>query len=91
LYIYNWKNHKGVQQLPVGPCCYRDARWSPDGTYLLFEYQDQSAGPDAQTKLYYVAAGELGTGANFPPLPLPNGFFKNPKEGVQAALRLAQP
>jgi len=91
LYIYNWKNHKGVQQIPVGQCCYRDARWSPDGTYLLFEYQDQSAGPAAQTKLYYVAAGELGTGANFPPLPLPDGFFKNPKEGAQAALRPTQP
>ena len=91
LYIYNWKNHKGVQQTPVGVCCYRDARWSPDGTYLLFEFQDVGQGPAAQTKLYYVAAGELGAGANFIPLPLPDGFFKNPKEGVQAALRRAQP
>ena len=90
LYIYNSRTHKGVQQLPAGSCCYRDARWSPDGTYLLFEFQDLSVGPDAPTKLYYVAVGELGTGANFQPLPLPDGFFKNPKEGVQAALRPAQ-
>jgi len=88
-YIYNWKNHKGVQQMPTGNCCYRDARWSPDGTYLLFEYQDQT--PDAQAVLYYVSVGDLGTGANFKPLPLPAGFFKNPKEGMQAALRPAQP
>jgi dipeptidyl aminopeptidase/acylaminoacyl peptidase len=87
-YIYNWTTHKGVQQMPTGPCCYRDARWSPDGTYLFFEYQDQA--PDAQAVFYYVAAGELGTNANFKPLPLPAGFFKNPKEGAQAALRLAQ-
>ena len=90
MYVYNTRTHKGVQQLPMGPCCYRDARWSPDGTYLLFEFQDLSVGPDAPTKLYYVAVGELGTGANFQPLPLPDGFFKNPKEGVQAALRPAQ-
>ncbi|MEP6895261.1 MAG: hypothetical protein ABI986_06610, partial [Chloroflexota bacterium] len=88
-YIYNWKNHKGVQQMPTGTCCYRDARWSPNGTYLLFEYQDQA--PDAQAVLYYVASGELGAGANFTPLPLPAGFFKNPKEGIQAALRPTQP
>src|SRR5258706_10776480 len=91
LYIYNWKTHKGVQQTPMGSCCYRDARWSPDGTYLLFEFQDLSVGPEAPTKLYYVSVGELGAGTNFVPLALPNGFFKNPKEGVQAALRPAQP
>jgi protein kinase-like protein len=89
MYIYNWKNHKGVQQMPTGNCCYRDARWSPDGTYLFFEFQEQT--PEAQATLYYVPAGELGTGANFKPLPLPPGFFKNPKEGAQAALRPAQP
>jgi len=91
MYIYNWRVHKGVQQLPVGPCCYRDARWSPDGTYLLFEFQDLTLGPEAQTTLYYVPVGELSTGANFAPIPLPNGFFKNPREGAQPALRPAQP
>jgi len=89
LYIYNWRTHKGVQQLPTGTCCYRDARWSPDGTYLFFEFQEQT--PDAHAILYYVPVGELGTGANFKPLPMPDGFFKNPKEGTQAAIRLAQP
>jgi hypothetical protein len=91
MYIYNWITHKGVQQSPVGTCCYRDARWSPDGTYMFFTFQDLALGPEAQTTAYYVDAGLLGTGANFQPLPLPAGFFKNPKEGTQAALRAAQP
>ena len=91
MYIYNWITHKGIQQSPVGTCCYRDARWSPDGTYMFFAFQDLTLGPEAQTTVYYVDAGLLGTGANFQPLPLPAGFFKNPKEGTQAALRSAQP
>jgi hypothetical protein len=91
MYIYNWRTHKGVQQLPAGGCCYRDGRFSPNGTYLLFAFQDLALGPNAQTTLYYVPVGELGAGANFTPIQLPEGFFKDPKEGVQAALRPAQP
>ena len=91
MYIYNWRTHKGVQQLPVGGCCYRDARFSPDGTYLFFTFQDLALGPEAKTALYYVPVGELGAGAKFSPIQLPEGFFKDPKEGSQAALRLAQP
>jgi Tol biopolymer transport system component len=91
LYIYNWRTHKGVQQSPTGACCYRDARWSPDGSYLLFTFQDQGLAQQAQTILYYVPAGELSTGANFIPIQMPDKFFKDPKEGTQAALRPAQP
>ena len=91
MYIYNWLVHKGVQQLPAGACCYRDARFSPDGTFLFFTFQDLALGPEAQTTLYYVPVGELGTGANFIPISLPAGFFKDPREGTQAALRPAQP
>ena len=43
LHIYNWETHKPT--LTVNPiekrCCYRDARWSPDGSYLLFAFQDE--------------------------------------------------
>jgi serine/threonine protein kinase len=92
LYTYNWTTHRPTQLIPIpNKCCYRDARWSPDGTYLLFAFQDVGLGAEAPTILYYVPFGELNTGANFAPLPLPDGFFKNPKEGVQAALRPAQP
>jgi serine/threonine-protein kinase len=91
LYIYNYITNKPTQLQPVGTCCYRDARWSPDGTYLLFEFQDILLGPDAKTVMYYVPVGELTAGTNFPPLPLEPGFFKDPKEGAQAALRPAVP
>jgi hypothetical protein len=89
-YIYNWKIFRGVQQSPVGACCYRDARWSPDGTYILVSFQNLTLGADAQTELYYLPVGQLGTNANFTPFPFESGFFRNPREGMQAALRPAR-
>jgi len=92
LYIYNWKNHKPTLLHPIdGKCCYRDARWSPDGTYLIFAFQDQGLAADSATFLYYVPAGELEAGGNFKPIPLPPGFFKDPKEAPQPAMRPALP
>ena len=45
LYVYNWNRSKGTHSNQVdGVCCYRDARWSPDGLYLLFAFQDQRLG-----------------------------------------------
>ena len=89
LYIYNWITHKPTRLLP-SQCCFRDARWSPDGTYILYEFQDLMQGAYAQTELYYVPVGELKTDANFTPIPLPSGFFKDPREAAQPALRPAQ-
>jgi hypothetical protein len=91
LYKYNLQTHKGDLINPIGSaCCYRDARWSPDSTYLFFAFQDIGLGSQAPTLLYYIASGELGTGANFKPLPLPDGFFRNAREAPQAALRPAE-
>jgi serine/threonine protein kinase len=92
LHIYNWETHKPTLTLnPISKkCCYRDARWSPDGSYLLFAFQDEGLADRAQTLLYYVPYGEIGAGANMSPIPLPEGFFKNPKEAPQPALRPAQ-
>ena len=40
LYIYDSKVREGRKINPIdGMCCYRDARWSPDGTYILFVFQ----------------------------------------------------
>ncbi|HEU4746494.1 MAG TPA: protein kinase [Anaerolineales bacterium] len=92
LHIYNWETHKPT--LTVNPiekrCCYRDARWSPDGSYLLFAFQDEGLADAAQTLLYYVPFGEVAAGANLTPIPLPDGFFKNRREAPQPALRPAQ-
>jgi serine/threonine protein kinase len=91
LYIYNWKTHRANLINPIEQkCCYRDARWSPDSSYLLFAFQDFGLGADAPTVLYYVPSGELGTGANFQPLPLDPAFFSDPREAPQAALRPVQ-
>lgn len=91
LYLYNWKTHRANLLNPIEEkCCYRDARWSPDSTYLLFAFQDFGLGAEAPTLLNYVPSGELGTGANFQPLPLEPGFFRDPKEAPQAALRPAE-
>jgi Tol biopolymer transport system component len=91
LYLYNWESHKPSLINPIErKCCYRDVRWSPDGSYLFFAFQDEGLANAAQTLLYYVPYGEIGTGANFTPIPLQEGFFKNPKEAPQPALHPAQ-
>lgn len=92
LHIYNWESHKPTLIIdPINKkCCYRDARWSPDGTYLLFTFQDEGLAADAQTLLYYVPYGDIGAGASLTPIKLPDGFFKNPKEAPQPALRPVQ-
>ena len=92
LHIYNWESHKPTLTIdPINKrCCYRDARWSPDGTYLFFTFQDEGLAADTKTFLYYVPYGDIGTGANLTPINLPDGFFKNPKEAPQPALRPAQ-
>ena len=92
LHAYNWETHKPTLTVnPIGKrCCYRDARWSPDGSYLLFAFQDEGLADAAQTLLYYVPFGEIAAGANLTPISLPEGFFKNPREAPQPALRPVQ-
>lgn len=92
LHIYNWETHKPTLTVnPIGKkCCYRDARWSPDGSYLLFAFQDEGLADAAQTLLYYVPYGDIVAGANISPISLPEGFFNNPREAPQPALRPVQ-
>ena len=88
LYIYDWMRHKAYHIKPIGgACCYRDARWSPDGTYLFFAFQDFGLGANAPTFFYYIPYGEISAGSTFTPIQIPEGFFKNPKEAPQPALR----
>jgi hypothetical protein len=68
-------------------CCYRDPSYSPDGTYLVFAYQEYSL--ENIIQLYYIPAGTLFTGLTYTPIPLPDGFFTNAKEKPQPALRPA--
>ena len=92
LHMYNWETHRPTLTVnPIGKrCCYRDARWSPDGLYLLFAFQDEGLADAAQNLLYYAAVGDIAAGGNLTPIPLPEGFFRNPREAPQPALRPAQ-
>jgi len=73
LHIFNLETFKPILAIdPVNQrCCYRDTRWSPDGTYLVFAYQDYMKGSSSTTQLYLVPYGDIGAGETFKPLPLP--------------------
>jgi len=92
LYIYDTQKRQliSINGSPIinpvsGTCCYRDPRWSPDGTYLLFVFQDINTN---QTTLYYVRYGLIGAGSP-QPIPLPAGLFNDPRVQPQPALRPA--
>jgi len=90
-YTYNTNSHKALQLNPAAStCCYRDARWSPDGSYFIVAFQDIALGAEAEIELYYLLYGTLGTGATYTPLDLPEAFFTNRKEKPQFALRPTQ-
>jgi hypothetical protein len=68
-------------------CCYRDAEFSPDGSYLVFAYQDMGLGQGSTTQLYYIPFGSIGTGEQYEPLQLPE--ITDPRERPQPVLRPA--
>jgi len=85
LYLYNSDTKEVTEINPInGQCCYRDVRWSPDGTYILFAYQrfDRSS-----IDLYYIPFADLQSGEVFTPIAPPSGFFGNAREKPRQALR----
>ncbi|GAB4526056.1 MAG: hypothetical protein Fur0018_11120 [Anaerolineales bacterium] len=89
IYIYNTISKKAEIKRPIGRCCYRGFRWSPDGNYFLLAFQDSRYGQGAQ--LYYFIYGTIDSGAAFQPIPLPAGVLINPRENPQPALRPYSP
>jgi Serine/threonine protein kinase len=88
LFGYNSETKHGATLDPIGTsCCYTESRFSPDGSYLLFVYQDINSASSTQPQLYYIPYGTIGTGASYTPLILPKGFFNNPTDHLDAALR----
>ncbi|MGE5223212.1 MAG: hypothetical protein ACM3PY_12300, partial [Omnitrophica WOR_2 bacterium] len=95
IYIYNSEVHKlqttnsgSTRFNPIeGACCYRDPRWSPDGNYLLFVFQDIRQVENARIQIYYVPFGDIGSGASFTPLSLPAALLKNRDEKPYPVLR----
>ena len=89
LHLFNMDSFKLSESVnPINDtCCYRDAEFSPDGSYLVFAYQDIGLGQASTTKLFYIPFGSIGTGENYEPLPLPE--LTDPKERPQPVLRSA--
>ncbi|HSF82234.1 MAG TPA: protein kinase [Anaerolineales bacterium] len=89
LYIYNMELHKADELVnPIADsCCYRDMQWSPDGTHLLFAFQNITD-PSNAIQLYLIPYGTIGTGAQYEPIPLP--AITNPREKPQPVLRPAR-
>jgi serine/threonine-protein kinase len=90
LYAFNAELNKSYPKInPIdNRCCYRDSYFSPDGSYLVFAYQDFLQGANSTSLLYLVPYGKIGTSAQFTPLPLP--AIANPKEKPQPILRPAK-
>lgn len=91
LAFYNSSTHKFQAVAPYeGNCCYRDAAFSPDGTYVIFAFQDIRLGGESPTNLYYLPADTLAQSRKLEPLPLPEGFFTR-LDAPMPVLRPAQP
>jgi serine/threonine protein kinase len=92
LYKYNMSTHKAEKINPIDDtCCYLDASWSPDRSYIFFAFSDIRQGGASQTQFYYIPFGTIGNKASYDPIPLPPGFFKNQREDPQPVLRPARP
>jgi serine/threonine protein kinase len=91
LHIFNMETFKFSERVnPInGACCYRDAAFSPDGSYLVFAFQDIGLGQASTTRLYYIPFGSIGTGEQYEPLPLPD--ITDPRERPQPVLRPVNP
>lgn len=88
LYLYDSKTREAVKINPVnGLCCYRDARLSPDKSYIFFAFQKFDSSP---IQFYYVPFGDWEDGDGWTPIPIPDLLFTTPREKPQPALRPAQ-
>ncbi|MDO8755157.1 MAG: protein kinase [Anaerolineales bacterium] len=89
--LYNTFTHKFAKFAPVeGNCCYRDATFSPDGTFVIFAFQDIRLGTDSSINLYYLPADTLSTSRTLEPIVLPDGFFTRRNDAPMPAIRPAQ-
>ena len=87
LQLYNLDQNQSRELVPNGSCCYRDAHWSPDGTYLFYSYQPEAGG---EISLYYTPSSKLSqSGESMASLALPAGFLVSSPESLQPALRTA--
>lgn len=88
--IYNNASYSFWEIAPIdGICCYRDAVFSPDGSYVLFAFQDIRLGEFGPIQFYYQPYSSLETNSSFIPVPLPDGFFGKRTDSPSPVLRPA--
>lgn len=91
LLFYNGFTHKFEFQSPFeGNCCYRDPAFSPDGTHIIFAFQDIRLGTESPINLYYLPIDTLSTPRLLEPIPLPENFFTLRNDAPAPALRPAK-
>jgi Tol biopolymer transport system component len=89
LYSYNTETKHSEKLDPLGTtCCYTAAHFSPDGSFLLFFYQNVN---NAITKLFYVSYGSIGTGTTYTSMSLPDSFFSALTDHLDVTLRPVTP
>jgi tRNA A-37 threonylcarbamoyl transferase component Bud32 len=93
LVFYNMETHKYEKMAPLTGCCYRDATWSPDGSYVSFAFQDMGLGTKSPILLYYVPFASMTTGGTLEPIEgdLTPGFFTDLREQPWPVLHPEQP
>jgi tRNA A-37 threonylcarbamoyl transferase component Bud32 len=85
LYLYDSQSRHGEKINPInGECCYRDARWSPDKSYIFFVFQRVGT---TEIEFYYVPYAELGNGGTWTPIPNVDTLFSTAREKPQPVLR----
>jgi Protein kinase domain len=88
LYVYDSQIREGVKINPInGECCYRDARWSPDKSYIFFVFQRLGS---TEIEFYYIPYAELGDGKTWDPIPNLDTLFSTSREKPQPVLRPIQ-
>lgn len=89
LYLYDNASQQISLLNPIeGSCCYRDARWSPDGEYVLFLFQNEQAA-QISNQFFYVTFSELLSGQIGSPFEFPFPLLTGETERPQPALRPA--
>jgi serine/threonine protein kinase len=89
---YSAFTHKAEPAAPYeGNCCYRDASFSPDSSYVVFAFQDIRLGSTSPINLYLIPTDSISVPRKLDPLPLPDNFFENRSEAPHPVMRPAQP
>ena len=92
LYLYDMSTAAASKINPIdGVCCYGSAVFSPDGTHILFVFQDVRRGENSITQLYYIPIDQIGAGMTFTSIRLPLQFFPDLREEIELALRPVTP